>query len=471
MEVNMQSVLSEKKKTLDEMLSKDKCFDLIEREILIGGKKAIIYTIDGFTNGAVLQRIVQFLIDKKPEDIPEDFQEFTKTCIPHGEIMTLKTYEKVKLSVLSGMSVLLVDGFEDAVAIDCREFPVRSVEEPTKDKVMRGSRDGFVETLVFNIALIRRRIRSTEFCAELLQIGTSSQTDVALCYMSGRADEKFVDSVRKKIKEIKTDSLSMNVESLAECIYKQKWLNPFPKFKYSERPDTTSASLLEGNIVVLVDNCPAAMIIPITVFDIIEDTDDYYFSPIVGTYLRLSRVMITFATILISPVYLLMCMYPQYVPDWLLFTLPAENVYVPIIFQFLLLEFAVDGLKLASLNTPNSLSTPLSVIAGIVVGEYAISSGWFNQEVVLYMAFVTLANYSQSSFELGYAFKFFRYLLLIATAVFGVWGFAAGIALIILGAVTNRTVAGTSYLYPVIPLDFKKVMQQFVRVNIKKKEK
>ncbi|MGN0165057.1 MAG: spore germination protein [Lachnospiraceae bacterium] len=466
----MQAKLSEKKKTLDEMLAKEKCFDLIERDIIIGNKNAIIYTIDGFTNGAVLQRVVQFLIDKKTEDIPDDFEAFTRKCIPHGEIMILKTYEKVKFCVFCGMSVLLVDGFEDAIAIDCREFPSRSVDEPTKDKVMRGSRDGFVETLVFNIALIRRRIRSTEFSAELLQVGTSSQTDVALCYMKGRCDENHIDNVRKRIKAIKADSLSMNVESLAECIYKQKWLNPFPKFKYSERPDTTAASLLEGNIIVLVDNCPAAMIIPITVFDIIEDTDDYYFSPVVGTYLRWSRIIITFATILISPIYLLMCTYPQYVPDWILFALPKDVVYVPIVIQFLILEFAIDGLKLASLNTPNSLSTPLSVIAGIVVGEYAISSGWFNEEVMLYMAFVTLANYSQSSFELGYAFKFFRYLLLLTTSLFGFWGFLAGIVIIIIAAVTNKTVAGTSYLYPFIPMDAKKVMKQLFRVDIKSKE-
>lgn len=466
----MQSQLTEKKKILGEMLSKDKCFDLIQRDIIVGERNATFYTVDGFTNGAVLQRIVQFLIDKKAEDVPDTFEEFIAKCIPHGEIMTLKTYEKVKLCVLSGMSVLLVDGFEDAVAIDCREFPVRGVDEPTKDKVMRGSRDGFVETLVFNIALIRRRIRSTEFCAELMQIGTSSQTDVALCYMEGRCDGKIVDSVRKKLKDVKADSLSMNIESLAECIYKQKWTNLFPKFKYSERPDATSASLLEGNIVIMVDNCPAAMIIPITVFDIIEDTDDYYFSPVVGTYLRWSRVLITIATVLISPIYLLMCMYPQYVPDWLLFTLPGDAVHVPIVLQFIILEFAIDGLKLASLNTPDTLSTPLSVIAGIVVGEYAISSGWFNSEVMLYMAFVTLANYSQSSFELGYAFKFFRYLLLIFTSVFGIWGFVAGIVIILISAVINKTVAGTSYLYPFIPLDGKRILKQFFRVDIKKKE-
>lgn len=466
----MQPVLSEKKKILNEILSKDKCFDLIERNFMIGNKEALIYTIDGFTNGELLQRIVQYLISLDVKEIPNDFDAFIKKCVPHGEIIVLKTYEKLKYCVFAGMSVLMIDGFEDAIAMDCREFPVRSVDEPSKDKVMRGSRDGFVETLVFNIALIRRRIRSTEFCAELMQIGTSSLTDVVLCYMNGRADDKLVDMVRKKLKGIKSDSLTMNIESIAECLYKQKWINPFPKFKYSERPDATAATLLEGNIIVMVDNSPAAMIIPITVFDIIEDTDDYYFSPVVGTYLRWSRIIITLGTIVISPIYLLACMYPEYLPEWLLFTLPKEVVNVPIVLQFILLEFAIDGLKLASLNTPNSLSTPLSVIAGIVVGEYAISSGWFNEEVLLYMAFVTLANYSQSSFELGYAFKFFRYLLLILTSIFGIWGFVAGIGLIIMAMITNRTVVDTSYLSPVIPMNFKKVMKQLFRVDIKRKE-
>jgi stage V sporulation protein AF len=466
----MQADLTKKCEFLTELLSVDNCFDMIARELIIGGRSAIIYTINGFTDAGVMQRVVQYLIALKEDEIPNDMNELGKKCIPYGDVTILKTYEQTKLLVFSGLTAILIDGFAEGIAIDCREFPCRGVSEPDKDKVMRGSRDGFVETLVFNIALIRRRIRSSEFCAELLQIGTSSMTDVSLCYMKGRADEKFVQNVKDRLEHVRLDSLCMSCESLAEAIYKGRWINPFPKFKYSERPDTTAASLLEGCVAVMVDNSPAAMIIPTTLFDIIEDADDYYFSPVTGTYLRLSRFIITLATLFITPLYLLICKFPAFVPEWLIFTLPAEPVNIPIVLQFIILEFAIDGLKLASLNTPDTLSMPLSVTAGIVVGEFAISSGWFNQEIMLYMAFVTIANYSQSSFELGYALKFMRIILLTSTALFGIWGFFGGIAFVLICIISNETVAGTPYLYPYIPLNFKEICKQFLRVDIKQKK-
>ncbi len=461
--------IEEKRKRFSELLAVDRCFDMVERKICIGGRNACIYCIDGFTEGSVLQRIVQFLFGIKSEEMPENMEEFSKRLLPHGAVSVVKTYEQAGVYAMSGLTLLVIDGYEDGVVIDCRNYPSRGVEEPDKDKVMRGSRDGFTEILVSNIALIRRRIKSSELSAELLRIGESSKTDVALCYINDRADRSFVEKIRERLREVETDSLTMNIESLAECIHKSTWINPFPKFKYSERPDTTAASLLEGNVVVMVDNSPAAMIIPTSVFDIIEDADDYYFSPVTGTYLRLSRCIITILTLLVSPLYLLICRYYMYLPEWLVFTLPHSPVNVPILLQFLILEFAVDGLKLASLNTPDSLNTPLSVIAGIVVGEFAVSSGWFNEEVLLYMAFVTLANYSQSSFELGYALKFMRLIILIVTGFWGIWGFVSGIIFTILCMVSNKSVAGTSYLSPVYPMDLRKIMKQFLRVDIKKK--
>lgn len=162
----------------------------------------------------------------------------------------------------------------------------------------------------------------------------------------------------------------MNQESLAECLYQHKWYNPFPKFKFTERPDTTAASILEGSIVVLVDNSPSAMILPTSVFDIIEDADDYYFPPITGTYLRLSRIVINLAAVFLTPVLLLLLSNPSWIPECLNFIKISEPVNVPILYQFLLLEFAIDGLRLASLNTPTMFSTPLSVVAGIILGDY-----------------------------------------------------------------------------------------------------
>ena len=170
---------------------------------------------------------------------------------------------------------------------------------------MRGSRDGFVETLVFNTALIRRRIRDPKLSIEIMTAGESSHTDIAICYMENRVDQKLLSTIKKRIRDLEVDALTMNQESLAECLFPYKWFNPFPKFKFSERPDSSAASLLEGNIVILVDTSPSAMILPSSVFDIIEEADDYYFPPITGTYLRLTRMTISALSLFLTPTWLM----------------------------------------------------------------------------------------------------------------------------------------------------------------------
>ncbi len=456
---------------LNEALGVPNNYDVILRRIEVAGKKACTYSIDGFSDGAVQQRIVQYLIGLKVGELPADPQTMFTKCIPFNESILTDDKQKILLLVFSGMTCLLIDGYDKAVLIDCREYPARPVMEPEKDKVMRGSKDGFVETIVFNTALIRRRIRSSELALQLFHVGTSSQTDIVLCYMKGRADEKFLQTIIQRIEAIKTDSLTMNMESFAECIYHGCWWNPLPKFKYTERPDTAAASLLEGNLVILVDNSPTVMILPNTIFDAIEDTDDYYFPPITGTYLRLSRLAVTVLAIFLTPIFLLLIRHPDWLPEWLRFIQLQDVEHVPVFLQFILLEFAIDGLRLATLNTPNMLSTPLSVIAGIVVGEFAVSSGWFNSEIVLYMAFVSLANYSQSSLELSYAIKFIRISLLALTALFGLWGLLLGTIGVVLLVFTNKNVAGGSYLYPRTPIRGKSLLYRFFRISLRTKDR
>ena len=263
----------------------------------------------------------------------------------------------------------------------------------------------------------------------------------------------------------------MNQQSLAECLYQHKWYNPFPKFKFSERPDVTAASILEGSIAILVDNSPSAMILPTSVFDIVEDADDYYFPPITGTYLRLSRMVIDILAVIMTPVFLLVIMHPEWLPESLKFIQINDPINVPIFLQMLILEFAIDGLKLASVNTPNMLSTPLSVVAGIILGDYTVSSGWFNSEIMLYMAFVAVANYTQVSLELGYALKFMRIILICLTAAFGLWGLLGGVLFVLVLIVTNKTISGKSYIYPIIPFNARQFLRRFFRVTLPASEK
>ena len=280
-------------------------------------------------------------------------------------------------------------------------------------------------------------------------------------------DQEFLSVVVNKIENIKADALTMSQESLAECLYDRKWYNPFPKFKYTERPDTASAQALEGDIVVLVDNSPQAMIIPTSIFDIVEEADDYYFPPITGTYLRLSRFLIAIMTFFVTPTFLLFMMYPEWIPSGFSFIQVKEAVNVPLIWQFLMLELAIDGLRLAAVNTPNMLSTPLSIMAGLVLGEFSVNSGWFNAEVMLYMAFVAVANYTQANYELGYALKFMRMLTLILTAILGVTGYILGILICLIAVVSNRTVSNKSYIYPLIPFKVGALCKRLFRMRMK----
>ena len=431
---------------INEILPVKESFDIIERDMIIGGRESCFFFIDGFMKDEVMSKVMDTLFKLTPEEMPKTATELSRTMISYVEIDTFSEYDEIIKNILSGVSCLFVDGFESCIAIDCRTYPSRSVDEPAQDKSLRGSRDGFVETIVFNTALMRRRIRDPHLTMKMTEIGKSSRTDVALCYMSDRVDQNLLSLLTQKLEAMQEEDLKMNQQSLAELLFKRKWYNPFPKFKYTERPDTAAACLLEGKIILLVDTSPSAMILPTSIFDMIEEANDYYFPTLTGIYLKSSRGLITLMTIFLTPLFLLFMQNPQWIPEIFDFVLVRSTVNIPLYFQLLLLELSIDGLRLAALNTPSMLSTPLSVIAGIVMGEFSVQSGWFNSEIMLYMAFVAVANYTQPNFELGYALKFMRLLLLTLTALFDWIGFAAGCIIIVCSICFNRTVSGRSYL-------------------------
>ena len=431
---------------MNQILPVKDSFDLVQRDLVLGEREASFFFIDGFMKDEVMLKIMDSFLSVAKEDMPGSATGFARQCLPYVEVDTISDFDQVLRNLLSGTTCLFIDGYEACLVIDCRTYPARSVGEPEKDKSLRGSRDGFVETIVFNTALIRRRIRDPHLVMQMMEIGDSSRTDVALCYMSDRADESLLKNVEKRLQSIHTGDLRMNQQSLAEELFKRKWFNPFPKFKFTERPDTAAACLLEGKVVILVDNSPSAMILPTSILDIIEEANDYYFPTLTQIYLKFSRGLITFLTVFLTPVFLLFMQNLNWLPEVFRFVAIRDTVNIPLVFQLLMLELAIDGLRLAALNTPSMLSTPLSVIAGIVMGEFSVQSGWFNSEVMLYMAFVAVANYTQPNFELGYALKFMRLLLLILTALFNWVGFAAGCVIVICSICFNKTLSGRSYL-------------------------
>lgn len=452
------------------VIGPERNFDIINKKINIGQRATKLFMIDGFTKDEIMEKLIESLIALKPEDIPQKAGDFAK-LVPYIDVTPKNTLKEAVDYLLMGMVCMFVDGYKCCFVIDCRTYPARSVSEPWKDRVLRGSRDGFVESIVANVTLIRRRIRTPDFCVEVMNAGTMSNTDIAFAYIQGKADMKLLANLKKRVEKIKVEALTMNIESLAEVLLRGPFINPFPKFKYSERPDSAAASIYDGNIVILIDNSPAVLVVPTSVFDVIEEADDYYFPPLTGTYIKLSKYLLTIMSLIMTPLWIVFLRNPGMVPEWLKFIMiEEEGSTVPVILQLLILEFCIDGLRLAAVNTPTLLTTPLSIIAGIVVGEYAVSSGWFDPESMLYMAFVTVGTYTQASYELGYAIKFFRMIMLILAWFFGIWGFAAGIVMFVLAMAFNRTISEKSYLYPLIPFDGKMLARKLLRLRLGKEK-
>ncbi len=463
----LSSDYKENVRCLDSALRVAESFDLLKKTLAVGDGELTLYFVDGFVKDTVMQKLMMHFLSVKT--LPTSALQFMTASVPYVECDVTEDADAMIQAVLSGQTLLLGSKFgAAAILIDSRTYPARDTQEPSGDRVMRGARDGFVETLVFNTALIRRRIRDTSLTMTYVSVGSESKTDVVICYMKGRADGEYVDALTKRIKGIRTKSLSMGAQSLAECLIRRRWYNPFPKIRMTERADFTAAQILEGGVAIIVDNSPEVLLLPSSMFDFMQETNDFYFPPLTGTYISLVRYVVFISTLLATPLWYLAILYPDALPAWLSFVLPENTGRIPIIAQLFLVEFIIDALRLASSNTPDMLANSLSVVGGLILGDFAVDIGWLIPEVILYMAFVAIANFSQRSYELGYAFKFLRMFLLALTAIFKIWGFAVGLALILVLLATNKTVNGKrSYLYPVIPFDGKALMSLLFRVKKK----
>ncbi len=458
-------------RTLDQYLRVEESFDVIGRNLTVGGRRTRLYCIDGFVKDDLMQRIMQFLLGVKPEELEclPTIAAFADRFLPYVEVTPESDLECIGVQVLSGTLALVIEGYAGALMVDARTYPARGVEEPDDDRVLRGAHDGFVETLVFNTALIRRRLRDPRLTMEIVQVGTVSRTDVVISYMQGVADPKRVQRVREAIRGISIPSLTMGQESLAECLARGQWYNPFPKVRYTERPDCAAASIAEGGIAVVVDNTPSVMLLPTSIFEFVQDANDFYFPPLVGTYLRLVRMLIFLLTLFLTPVWYLLISNPEWIPAWMDFIRIKEPNTVPILVQLVVIELMIDGIKLASLNTPGALSNAFGIVGALILGEFAVGAGLFVPEVMLYMAFVAIATFTQPSFELSYAFKLFRILFLLLSAAWGIWGFLGGLVLMLVTAATTKNVAGGSYLFPLIPFHGPSLLRLLIRCPIHRK--
>lgn len=455
-------------RVLDGLLGVGRSCDMVSRDYLIGGRRARLWVVDGFGSDSILERMGAFWLTLKPENVVglTEMQDFLDRYITFSESNVTFDISDAVTSVFLGKSLLAVEGLAGVALMDAKGYPSRSVHEPPDGKVLRGSHDGFVEAVVPNMALLRRRIRDPHLTMEGHKVGSRTHNDAVLCYLDDRADQDLLRKLRGKLLGLDVRSLTMAQESLAEAIRPKQWYNPFPKVRYTERPDAAAASIMEGSIVLMVDNSPSVMILPTGFFDFTQESNDYYFPPLVGTYLRVLRVTVFLLSLFITPAWYLMVSEPNRLPGWLNFLSSPEPVSLSLLSQLLVVEFLIDVLKLASLNTPDSLSNSFSMLGALVLGDFAVQAGWLGPEVLVYMAFVSVAGFAQPSYELGYAFKLLRVALLLVTAAFDVWGFCLGVVGIFVLLCTTKPLVGKGYLYPLVPFNGKALLRLLVREPI-----
>ena len=454
--------LADAKNTLTEVLGLGSSFDIVFREMSFGGKRAALLCISGFAKDTIIDEILKRLTYLTPENVSADVvASFMSEYIPHVQVEKGELFSESIYKVLAGMSAFIIEGEAQAIIMDTRSYPSRSPDEPTIERVVRGARDGFTETLLSNVALVRRRIRDPGLKLEMHQIGRRTRTDVCLAYIDDIVDKTQVQAVTDKLKSVNLDGIPLADKQLEEAIVGGGW-NPYPLVRYSERPDIVASHLLEGRVVVFVDTSPSVMVLPTTFFDLCQHAEENRQTPFMGSYLRWVRFIGIFASMFLLPLWMLMVLHPELKPGMLDFIGPQKSANLPLIAQFLIVELGVDLLRMAAVHTPTPLGSAMGLIAAILVGDIAVQTGLFVNEVVLYMAVASIGMFATPSYELGLANRIVRLALLLAVAAYGIPGFMIGTTLLVVLLTTHRSY-NSPYMWPFIPFNAKAMAEILLR--------
>ena len=454
--MNLSANLDENINYLRDNLPLEHSFDLMSRPLMLGNTRAFFLGVNGFCKTEILQQIFSdlqnplYMLDDKVEDIAD----YLNTRIGYAQASLTDSWDSVFLNVLSGPAALFIDGFSQAILIDARTYPARSIAEPDLERVTKGSRDGFVETLLFNANLIRRRVRSPQLCFAIHSVGTESHTDVAVAYLEGSVNQGLLKKLSDTIDSLNVTSLTMGAKSLEELLLPKHWWNPLPSIQMTERPDVACSYLTEGHILVIVDNSPMVLILPGTIFQFTQSPEDYYNSPAVGTYFRLVRFLCIPVSLLLMPLFLLFASFYQ---EFFLKIGLLSEALTPhrVLLYVLVVEFLLDLFKYSSALSSGKFSGSLSLISGLIIGDIAVSLHWASAEVLFYAAVTLLASLSINGTDFADGLRIYRILLLLTTGIFGLPGFLVGLGLILISIATTPTFGGFSYFWPLFPFNAK----------------
>ncbi|UII54702.1 spore germination protein [Cytobacillus spongiae] len=437
-------------------------FDLGVRKFKVLRKDVHFYYCNGLCDTQFMMELFEEIVGiNDHEKLSTNLFSMVENRLVHQSVTPLKTLDELVDQVLSGLIIVLVEGEAKALAVDVRSYPGRQPQEPDTEKVIRGSRDGYVENIIVNTALTRRRIRDERLRFEILNAGERSKTDIAIGYIKDVANKDLIDVIKKEIESIDIDGLPMADKTVEEFLVKQGY-NPYPLVRYTERPDVAASHLLEGHVLIFVDTSSSIIITPTTYFHHLQHAEEYRQSPAVGTFVRWTRFLGVIASIFLLPLWFLFVLEPSLLPERIAFIGPNEQTNIPIVVQIFLADLGLLFLRIAAIHTPTPLATAMGLIAAVLIGQIAIDVGLFVPEVILYVAVAAIGTFSTPSYELSIANKMARLVLLALVAMFHTPGLVIGTTIYVLFLTGIRSL-NTPYLWPFLPFSPGALLTIFIR--------
>jgi len=453
-----------------------KSTDIVFREIRIGKegslKAGIIYT-DGLTNTTSLQESIleKLMLDSKDIEFQEKLaigqsilsilKDFAMTV---GEIKDFTTFEVLYNGLLSGDTIILIDGNAQGLIISNKHWIERGVTEPVAQTVVRGPREGFSENLRVNTALVRRKLKDPNLWMESKIVGRRTKTNIALMYINGVADEKIVKEVNSRLDNIDIDGIleSGNIEELIE----DSPLSPFPTIYNTERPDAVAAALLEGRIAILVDGTPFVLIVPALFIQFFQSSEDYYQRADIASFIRLLRFGSFGISLLAPAMFIAITTFHQtMLPPVLLISLTAqrEGVPFPAFFEALLMELTFEILREAGVRMPRSIGSAMSIVGAFVIGTAAVEAGVISAAMVIVVSLTAIASFVSPTYDIAIAVRLLRFAFMGLAAMFGLFGIMVGIIALVLHLCSMRSF-GIPYMSPWAPFNISDQKDTFIRL-------
>lgn len=425
--------------------------DVVFHEFFIGDQtQALLLYIEGLTHIEEVDQHV--LAPLQQECLPEPTLPNIRKKIAVSSIKQVKTVADIIEEISGGNPVLLVERERQGLSFGLSRWEKRAIEEPTAESVLRGPREGFIETLQSNTALLRRKVRSPNLKIKSMNIGAYSRTKIAIVYIEGIAAPALVEEVMNRLRRIEVDGVleSSYIEELIE----DNPVSPFPQLLSTERPDVASAYLLEGHVVVLVDGTSSALIAPITFFSLLQSPEDYYERYVLGTAIRWLRYLF-FAISLLGPSFYIavITFHQEMIPTALLLTMASsrEQIPFPAFVEAMLMETMFEALREAGARLPKQIGTAVSIVGALVIGQAAISAGIVSAPMVMVVAITGISSFMAPRFTVGISIRLLRFPMMYLAAILGLLGLILGVIVILNHLLTLRSF-GVPYLSPLAPL-------------------